>query len=136
MKFIFCLFFIFLQNCASSIDFLPDPNFNEENPFYKKKTYQEIELIKERPTKEFKYVGMVILRNFISPEKNSEELEVLKKEMFRLKIDGVYIKSNSIEEVAPFVITSKSQDGMLLGYQETNKEMGRVVGYPFRYKAR
>jgi hypothetical protein len=79
---------------------------------------------------------MVILRNFISPEKNSEELEVLKKEMFRLKIDGVYIKSSSVEEVAPFVITSKSQDGMLLGYQETNKEMGRVVGYPFRYKAR
>lgn len=70
------------------------------------------------------------MRNFNS---NKIELEKLQEEMFKLKIDGVLIKKTFVDEVAPVVISSKNNEGMLLGYAETNKEMGKLYGYPFRY---
>lgn len=126
---IFLIFFVFLD-CASKVEFLADPNFTEENKFYTKKDPSEVELVRERPRRDFQYVGTVIFRNFNSSQ---IELNKLQEEMFKMKIDGVLIKKTSVEEVAPFLITSKNNEGMMLGYQETNKEMGKLIGYPFRY---
>lgn len=128
---IFASFFlIFFTFCQSQVEFIQDSNFTEDNFFYEKKSPKDVELIYDRPRKDFRFVGTVVMRNFNS---NKIELEKLQYEMFKLKIDGVLIKKTFIDEVAPVVISSKSNDGMLLGYAETNKEMGKLYGYPFRY---
>ena len=128
---IFASFFlIFFTFCQSQVEFIQDSNFTEDNFFYLKKSPKEVELLYERPRKNFRFVGTVVMRNFNS---NRIELEKLQEEMFKLKIDGVLIKKTFVDEVAPVVISSKNNEGMLLGYAETNKEMGKLYGYPFRY---
>jgi hypothetical protein len=128
------LIFIGICNCASSVDFIPDPDFTEENPNYTKTKLEEIEILTERPNKDFKMVGTVIFRNFVSPNDMKSELYALQKEMFRLKIDGVWIYKKSLETVPPFIINTQNQEGLTVAYTETNREMGKLTGYPFRYR--
>lgn len=128
------LIFIGILNCASSVDFIPDPDFTEENPNYTKTKLDEVEILAERPNKDFKMVGTVIFRNFVSPIDMKSELYALQKEMFRLKIDGVWIYKKSLETIPPFIINTQNQEGMTVAYTETNREMGKLTGYPFRYR--
>lgn len=129
-NFLASFFLFFFISCSSQVEFIQDSNYSEENYLYKKKDPTEVELLYDRPRKDFRFVGTVIMRNFNS---SKIELSKLQEEMYRLKIDGVLIKKTFVDEVAPVIISSKNNEGMLLGYAETNKEMGKLYGYPFRY---
>lgn len=135
MKRISLLFFLIgILNCASSVDFIPDPDFSEENPHYTKTKMEEVEIVTERPIRDFKMVGTVIFRNFVSPNDMKSELYALQKEMYRLKIDGVWIYKKTLETVPPLIINTQNHEGMTVAYTETNKEMGKLTGYPYRYR--
>jgi hypothetical protein len=133
----FGLIFLFwwgVWNCASSIDFIPDPDFSEENAMYSKTKPEEVEILSVRPIRDFKMVGTVIFRDFVNPNDMKSELHSLQSEMFRLKIDGVWIYKKTIEIIPPFIVNTKNEQGMTVAYTETNREMGKLTGYPFRYK--
>lgn len=123
-----------LWNCGTSIDFIADPDFSEENPIYSKQSPEEVEILTERPKRDFKMVGTVIFRNFVSPTDMKSELSVLQKEMFKLKIDGVWVYKKSLESIPPLIIHTQNQHGMTVAYTETNKEVGKLTGYTFRYR--
>ena len=128
------LLFLGITNCASSVDFIPDPDFTEENPHYTKTKAEEVEILAERPIRDFKMVGTVIFRNFVSPMDMQSELHALQREMFRLKIDGVWIYKKTLETVPPLLINTQNQEGMTVAYTESHKEMGKLTGYPYRYR--
>ena len=131
---ILILFFLGLLNCGTSIDFIADPDFSEENASYSKQNFEEVEILIERPRRDFKMVGTVIFRNFVSPTDMKSELSALQKEMFRLKIDGVWVYKKTLESIPPFIINTQNYEGMTVAYTETNKEVGKLTGYPFRYR--
>ena len=79
-------------------------------------------------------VGTVIFRNFVSPMDMQSELHALQREMFRLKIDGVWIYKKTLETVPPLLINTQNQEGMTVAYTESHKEMGKLTGYPYRYR--
>ena len=125
---------LLIFSCATSVDFIPDPDFSLENPYYYKISPDEVEIISERPKRDFQLVGTVIFRNFVSPTDMKSELATLQNEMYKLKIDGVWIFKKSLETIPPLIVNTKNQDGMTVAYTETNKEMGKLTGYPFRYR--
>jgi hypothetical protein len=79
-------------------------------------------------------VGTVIFRNFVNPKDMKSELYALQKEMYSLKIDGVWIYKKTLETVPPLIINTQNHEGMTVAYTETNKEMGKLTGYPYRYR--
>lgn len=130
---IILLLFLFL-NCASSVDFQPDPDFTAENPNYSKTIPDEVEIIADRPIGNFKLVGTVIFRNFANPNDMKSELRALQIEMFKQKIDGVWIFKKTLETIPPWLIKTENAEGVTVAFTETNKEMGKLVGYPYRYR--
>lgn len=62
------------------------------------------------------------------------ELYSLQSEMLRLKVDGVWVYKNTIETIPPLIINTQNEKGMIVAYNETNREMGKLMGYPFRYR--
>ncbi|HMW07814.1 MAG TPA: hypothetical protein PK079_14950 [Leptospiraceae bacterium] len=128
------LLILLVFNCASSVDFQPDSDFTEENPIYSKQKPEEVEIVAERPVRDFKMVGTVIFRNFVDPIDMKSELYTLQMEMFRRKIDGVWIYKKTLETIPPLIINTQNGEGMTVAYTEANREMGKLVGYPYRYR--
>lgn len=133
-RFSLILIFYGLFNCGTSVDFIPDPDFKEENPNYTKISPDEVEIITERPKRDFQLVGTVIFRTFANPTDMKSELSTLQREMYQLKIDGIWVFRKSLESIPPLIVHTQNQQGMTVAYTETNKEMGKLTGYPYRYR--
>jgi hypothetical protein len=132
--FFFVCCFILLGNCASTIEFIPDPDYEYNFPDYQLKTYKEVEIFYQKPKRAIEPLGVIYIRKFDGSLNLNDSEDELKKKLFEWKIDGIWLHESKLEEVAPLLITSKNQAGMTVSYLEANKEMGKIVGTPFRYK--
>ena len=62
------------MNCASSVDFIPDPDFTEENPNYTKTKLDEVEILAQEN-------GLLIMPVKVKPrEQWDEQFKKAKKE--------------------------------------------------------
>ncbi|MCE9500720.1 MAG: hypothetical protein K8R21_09500 [Leptospira sp.] len=119
---------------CSTVEFLPDYDYTEEYSGYSKSNWKEVEIFIDRPKKPFRILGNVVIRNFegsLTSEKYSAEL---KKELFRLKLDGIWIANGKVMEVDPILIRTENSQGVPVAFYPAAREMGKVSGYGFRYK--
>lgn len=135
LKFFFCVGIVVVHySCGSTTEFLAEPDFRLEYPEYQKSNFHQVELTYHRPKSPFKICGEIFLRNFQEYSDSKEIENALKKEAFTKKLDGVWIRNLSKEEISPFLIISKNQSGMILNYQEIGKEVAKIQATGFRYK--
>jgi hypothetical protein len=125
---------LFFCHCGSTIEFIPDSDFRPETWDYRKKNHEEVEIFREKPKKAMRSYGIIYIRKFDGSSQIAEMETELKKKLFEWKMDGIWLHDSKIEEVAPTVIMSKNQAGMVVSYAESGKEMGKITGTPFRYK--
>ncbi|MCB1191062.1 MAG: hypothetical protein H7A23_10670 [Leptospiraceae bacterium] len=129
------IFFFLLLFCScSTVEFIPNSNYSPEFKKYKKKDWSEVEVIFDKPQKPVEILGTIVIRNFNGDLNSKNYQNTLKKELFKNKMDGVWIHSGKITEVEPFVFQTQNQDGLTLAYYKANKEIGKIIGIPYRYK--
>lgn len=128
----FILALVALQ--CSTIEFIPDYDYVERYDLYSKKNWSEVEVHTSRPKKPFRILGTVVIRNFEGNLIADSYREELQKELFLLKVDGVWLSAGKILEVEPLVIRSENHAGLPVAYYESNKSMAKITGFVFRYK--
>lgn len=136
MKRIIPLFFIFLNNfCGSTIEFIPDPDFNSRNFLYSKTSYKEVEILFAKPSQPIRIQGVVVFRSF-SEEGSLEQFQTdIQKELFERKIDGVWFDPKIFkEEGVPIIVRAENQQGMIVSFTEASTEINKRKGIAFRYK--
>ncbi|MCB1179358.1 MAG: hypothetical protein KDK36_17385 [Leptospiraceae bacterium] len=130
----FILFFLTI-NCGTTVEFVPDPDFTSNNPNYLIKSFDEVEILSNRPKKRrVRIEGKVLVRKFEGNMPDEKDLLELKKLLYSYKLDGVWLEGQEIVEVAPLIFQTKAENGFPMTYGSTNKEMGRVRGIAFRYR--
>ncbi|MBE7411457.1 MAG: hypothetical protein L6Q54_10910 [Leptospiraceae bacterium] len=124
---------IFLINCTT-IEFIPDSDYDTIYEGYAKQSYRETEIHTSKPKKPFRILGSIVIRNFEGNLNLENDRNRLQKEMFNLKVDGVWLTSGKIQEVDPMIIRTQNREGLPVAYYESNKEMAKITGLVFRYK--
>ncbi len=130
-KFSITIFGLFLSFCTS-VDFIPDSDFSQEYPEYSKKRWEEVEIYFQRPEKRIFIQGEIQIRDFADSGKIQDYLQSLKKEMFRKKIDGVWIQGgyqiHSIEN--PTFQTSDSRGNTTYSHNsESNLRIWKGIAF-------
>ncbi|ABZ95006.1 hypothetical protein EHQ92_17310 [Leptospira biflexa] len=124
--------FLILFGC-SSVDFIPEPDFRPNDHRYKVSSWQEVEIHRERPKKLFKIVGEIIIRN--TEDLTWEDYEPrLKKEMFRRKIDGVWMTEKNQTTIDNVSVHTMDQKGRTTNSYLQQSNLPYWKGYAFRYK--
>lgn len=119
---------------CSSIDFIPEPDYTNSFPGYQKNSWEEVEILFSRPNRRFRIYGEIIVRDFQNTGTLSYYQTELKKELYRRKMDGVYIKNqNSLQIYEPIFQTMDSR-GNITHTHESSKSMKVWKGYAFRYQ--
>ena len=128
------LLFLFLAyfNC-STIDFIPDGNYQENLLKSNKRNWNEIEILASRPVKPFTIYGTIFIRDY-SVDLDFHESKFLKKELYSLGFDGIWLTSQKNTPVPPTVIETSNHQGVVVSVYEANREISITKGYPFRYK--
>ncbi len=130
--FYFLLIFWFIR--CSTIEFIPDYDYKSDYEGYTKKSLKEIEIHSSKPKKPFRILGTVVIRNFEGNLTIENYRNSLQKELFALKVDGVWLTSGKIQEVEPMIVRTENREGLPVAYYESNKEMAKITGLVFRYK--
>ncbi|MGV3664492.1 MAG: hypothetical protein ACO1NV_00070 [Leptospira bouyouniensis] len=131
-KFYPLLFYSFLFGC-SSVDFIPEPDFRPNDHRYRVQSWQDVEILRERPKKLFKIVGEIIIRN--TEDLTWEEYEPrLKKEMFQRKIDGVWMTEKNQSTIDNLSVHTMDQKGRTTNSFLQQSNLPYWKGYAFRYK--
>ncbi|XDD42044.1 hypothetical protein AB3N58_12140 [Leptospira sp. WS60.C2] len=131
-KFYPILCFTIVSAC-SSVDFIPEPDFRPNDHRYRVQTWQEVEIVRERPKKLFKIVGEVIIRN--TEDLAWEDYEPrLKRDMFARKIDGVWMTEKSQTTVDNLSVHTMDQKGRTTNSYLQQSNLPYWKGYAYRYK--
>lgn len=128
------LFFLLLFYSCSTVEFIPNAEYKSDYKKYSKKKWNDVEIVFQKPVKPIEIMGSIVIRNFNGDLNSKYYKNKLKKKLFEKKLDGVWIISGKITDVTPLVIQTQNADGLPLAYYEANNEMGKIKGYPFRYK--
>ena len=129
-----CFLFLIVFYRCSTFEFVPDYDYVGENDSYAKRSWSDVEIHTVRPKKPFRIFGTVVIRNFDGNLTSESYKAQLQKELFSLKVDGVWISSGKILEVEPLVVRTENHAGLPVAYYESNKSMAKITGFVFRYK--
>ncbi|MCZ8155963.1 MAG: hypothetical protein O9264_07580 [Leptospira sp.] len=122
----------FLTGC-SSIDFIPEPDYSLANPNFRRKTWQEVEVMRERPIRPFSIMGEVIIRN--EAELPWEQIEIsLKKDLFDRKMDGVWMVKKKRDRIDGLSLETMDSRGHTTSNYQSENTIPIWYGYAFRYK--
>ncbi|TGL62127.1 hypothetical protein EHQ58_02675 [Leptospira ognonensis] len=123
---------LFLFSC-SSVEFIPEPEYTVYHSNFRKKSWEEVEILRERPTKPFQILGEIKVRNQSEePWQNVENL--LKKEMWEKKMDGVWLTERNHQKVDGFSLETADSRGHTTSSYSDQNTMRVWKGYAFRYK--
>ncbi|MCG6149771.1 hypothetical protein EHQ96_12305 [Leptospira levettii] len=126
------LFLVVFLGC-SSVDFIPEPDFRPNDHRYKVSSWQDVEILRERPKKLFKIVGEVIIRN--TEDLTWEEYEPrLKKDMYARKIDGVWMTEKNQTSIDTLSVQTMDQKGRTTHSYLQQSNLPYWKGYAFRYR--
>ncbi|MCW7493382.1 hypothetical protein ND861_12110 [Leptospira sp. 2 VSF19] len=134
MRFKFSLFplLLFVVGC-STVDFIPEPDFRPNDSRYKVKSWEEVEILRERPKRLFKIVGEVVVRNTEDLTWDDYEPRV-KKDLFRRKIDGVWMTEKNQNTVDSVTVETMDQKGRSTNSYLQKSNLPFWKGYAYRYK--
>ena len=129
------LFFILVNLfCGSTIEFIPDTDFNSRNFHYTKTSYKEVEILFTKPILPIRTQGIVIFRSFSENGSLGQIQTEIQKELFERKIDGVWFDPNVLrEEGVPIIVRSENQQGVIVSFNEASTEINKRKGIAFRY---
>ncbi|MCZ8342188.1 MAG: hypothetical protein O9301_04085 [Leptospira sp.] len=134
MRIKFSKFFILLSFIGcSSIDFIPEPEYTRYHSRYQKKDWEEIEILRERPTKPFQILGDIVIRN---PEglPFSDFVPSIKKDLFERKLDGVWMVEKRTSVVDNMSVHTMDSRGRSTNTYESRSTVPVWKGFAFRYK--
>ncbi|MDF3818905.1 hypothetical protein P3G55_03280 [Leptospira sp. 96542] len=124
---------LFLVTACSTLEFIPEPEYSPHYANYRKKTWEEVEIKRERPSQNFQIMAEVVIRN--AQGSSWEELEpAIKRELFQRKMDGIWIT-----EKKQTLVDSMSYETMDTRGHTTNSYKQKSVlpfwkGYAYRNK--
>jgi hypothetical protein len=124
---------LFLLVGCSSVEFIPEPEYTTYYTNYRKKSWEQVETLRERPGRPFLILGEVVVRN--QAEEPWEVIEIsLKKEMWERKMDGVWLVEKKQQKVDGFSLETMDNRGHTTSSYNDENNMRVWRGYAFRYK--
>ncbi len=118
---------------CSSVEFIPEAEYTAYNQNYRKKNWEEVEVLRERPSRPFLILGDVIVRN--QSEESLETIHALiKKEMWSRKMDGAWLVERKDQKVDGFSLETADSRGHTTSSYSDQNFMRVWKGYAFRYK--
>lgn len=134
MKLNFIKFFpilIFFMQCTT-VDFIPDSDYNPKYPNYNKKDWEEVEIHFARPDKRISIQGQIKIRDFENSGTLQHYVNYIKKDMFAKKMDGVWIKQSKVQSVQDSIFQTMDSRGNITHSHEAETDMKIWTGYAFR----
>ncbi|BDA77877.1 hypothetical protein LPTSP3_g08070 [Leptospira kobayashii] len=133
MKFKHFVLLLSLFSCSTTLEFIPEPEYTLHYSRYKKASWEEVEILQERPEKSFQILGEVVLRN--QNEASWDDVKsYLKKAMWERKMDGVWIVSRKKHSVEALSFQTMDARGHTTHAYEYQDQVPIFRGYAFRYK--
>lgn len=129
-KIVFLLFLAFSLGCGS-IEFIPDQSFTAYNSRFSLKSWEEVEIRRDRPSRAFLLVGEMVIK---SHEGGTLEEERLKKELFSRKMDGIWITQKSKETLNGLGFETMDSRGHTTHTYDFKEHIPVWRGYCYRYK--
>jgi|JI8StandDraft_1071087.scaffolds.fasta_scaffold02988_5 uncharacterized protein YceK len=123
---------LLLVGC-SSVEFIPEPEYTAYNQNYRIKSWQDVEVTRQRPSKAFLILGEVVIRNQADQAWESIESS-LKKEMWERKMDGAWLVEKKHQKVDGFSLETTDNRGHTTSSYNDENNMRVWRGYAFRYK--
>ncbi|WCL48722.1 hypothetical protein [Leptospira sp. GIMC2001] len=119
--------------CAS-IDFIPEHDYQLANPEYKKTSWDEVEIYLSRPDKRINIQGLIKVKDFDGTGRFQDYHSYLKKEMFRKKMDGVWMDTIKFSSVDDAIFQTMDQRGNVTHSYAGESKIKVWQGYAFRNK--
>jgi len=126
---IFALFFFFFQ--CRSVEFIPEPDYSSFDPRYPKKSWEEVEIRRTRPEAPFQILGEIRYKSY---ESSGLSEPAIKQELFRKKLDGVWIVSKSQETQDGLGFETMDSRGNVTNSYKSKDEIPVWRGFAYRYK--
>ncbi len=129
-KILSSLIFCFFLGC-SSIEFIPDQSYTVYHSRYAYRSWEEVEIRRDRPTRAFQIVGEMVIKNH---EGGNLEEDKLRKELFERKLDGIWITNKSKQTVDGLGFETMDSRGHTTHTYEAKEQIPVWRGFCYRYK--
>lgn len=126
---IFCFFSCF------SIEFIPESGSKETVLVSHKKSWEQIEILKNSPKKKnYRVFGKLIIRNFGDGKIEKFYYDKIKKELFDKGMDGMYMYNSGLVAIPPTIFQTGSAEGYSYNMAEIAKDAKVIEAIAFRYR--
>lgn len=127
----FFISFVFFMQCTT-VDFIPEPDHRPTYPEYSKKSWEDVEVVFSRPNKRINIQGRIKVRDFENSGKINHYINFIKKDMFRRKMDGVWIKQTKQDSVEDSIFQTMDSRGNITHAHTSEKQVKLWTGYAYR----
>lgn len=128
------VFFLILPFIGcSAIDFIPEPEYTVHHARYKKKHWEEVELVRERPKQPFQILGDIVVRNPESLPLDAFATSI-KKDLFERKMDGVWIVEKNTSVIDNLSVETLDSRGKQTNAYRSKSTVPFWKGFAYRYK--
>jgi hypothetical protein len=117
---------------CTTIDFIPEYDYSSSHPTYSKKSWEEVEIHYSRPDRRINIQGTVKIKDFEGTGRLQDYETYIKKEMFRRKMDGVWIEKMRLQSIHDPLVQTMDTRGNVTHTYESESVLRSWTGYAFR----
>lgn len=122
---------LLLSGCTT-IDFIPESDFQSKYDSYTKKNWEEVEIHFTRPDKRIDIQGTIQVRDFEGSGRVQDYIKSIKQEMYRRKMDGVWIHQTKVQSINDTIFQTMDTRGNITHSYQSQTDVKFWKGVAFR----